>query len=287
MNHNRSLVRTLFMLSLILPWSGAFATETEAPDVKMDSDLLLQFEGDVVSANIQDKPLSEVAQVLKVKAGVIIRFQTLELKQHIISVKFDKLALKKALRTILKDMNYAMITALTEQGSNIQIHVTSKLDESESVSQRELAATKSDVGEPPSEEELEIGPLSPEDLPAPPEVFDPDPAARSRELENAVALYGPESLPVVLAASSDPDAGVRDKSEQLLLNELSEAVPKETLATIAMTSESTDNRVQALEALVELEGQANYARMTLDSALRDPDTRVQQRAQALLQELSN
>ena len=40
------------------------------------------------------------------------------------------------------------------------------------------------------------------------------------------------------------------------------------------------------EALAGLQGQAHYARITLDSALRDSDPRVQQRAQELLQELS-
>jgi hypothetical protein len=125
------------------------------------------------------------------------------------------------------------------------------------------------------------------EVPTPSDVFNPDPAGRGEELKDAVASDGPQSLALVLAAAQDPNVVVRAASEQLLLNDLRDVVPRETLSTMALTSKRADIRLQALEALAERQQESRYVVMTLESARRDADPKVKQRAEDLLIKLSD
>lgn len=249
--------------------------------------LLLQVDGGSVSADIRAESLVEVARALALKAGVTIHFPAPQMKDRVITAQFEKLALEAALRVILKNTNYAMVAGPTEQGVGIQVYVYPSLPEN--ASNRSPVAGETDVaGQAPDPAPQSAGTQSmdPTEAPAPPEVFDPDPTVRLRELRGTVASYGPQSLALVLATAQDSDPLVRSASEQLLLNDLRDVVPKETLSTIALTSQRADIRLQAMEALAERQDQSHHARMTLESALRDTDHQVQQRAESLLLELS-
>lgn len=190
---------------------------------------------------------------------------------------------------ILKYTNYAMVARPTEQGAGIQVYVYPDFSEGAS-NNGPVAGEKDGVGQAPdlAPQSAEIRPQDAveEVPPAPPDVFDPDPTVRVRELKDTVASYGPQSLALVLAAAQDLDPLVRSASEQLLLKDLRNVVPKETLSTIALASQRTDIWMQALEALAERQDQSDYVRMTLDNALHDPDPGVQQRAKELLLKLS-
>ncbi|MGI9304684.1 MAG: HEAT repeat domain-containing protein [Gammaproteobacteria bacterium] len=248
----------------------------------VDSHMVLHFEDGFVSANISAEPLAEVARELEVKTGTAIHFQTSEAMEQAINVQFENLTLEAALRTILENTNYAMVTGSSEQGHGIQVYV-------HGLSISSLpgnASSESNVAVPEIiPERSQASALDPTQLPAPPDVFNSDPTIRSQDLEGQVALYGPESLGLVLAGAEDSDALVRSTAEQLLLNNLRDVVPRGTLSTIALRSERAENRLQALEALAERKDELRHVRMTLDGALRDADPQVRQRAEDLLREL--
>jgi hypothetical protein len=216
-----------------------------------------------------------------------MHFLAPEVQEQVITVRFEKLALEAALRALLKHTNYAIVTGPTAQSGGIQVYVYPKLPGGASQPSPVAGATEeTGPASPPAPQSAGTRAEEPREPPAPPEVVDPDPVVRVRELEETVAASGPQSLALLFAAAHDADPLVRSAAEQLLLNDLRHSVPKETLATIALSSERADHRLQALEALAERQEQAPYARMTLDGALHDPNPAVRQRAEALLLKLS-
>lgn len=249
--------------------------------------LSLRVDGDFVSANIRAMPLAEVARALEMQTDVAIHLRSSKLKDQEITARFENLNLEAALRDILKDTSYAMAPGPTERGVGIQVYVYSRL--SGSASGHGLTTSETGADEKASYRQSQLAETRPKDateIPVPPEAH-PDPAVRVLDLEDAVATYGPQSLPLVLAGVQDPDPAVRAASEELLLNDLHDAVPRATLSKMALTSQRADIRMRALEALAERRDELRYVRMTLDSARRDSDPEVQQRAEDLLLELSD
>lgn len=286
MNSKQGLVRSARVWSAVLLCCSALVPDASALDNR-DPNVLLHVDGGAVSADIQAAPLVEVARALKLKTGVTLHFPAPQMKNQVITTRFEKLALVAALQAILKNTNYALVTGPTKQGGNIQVYVYSQLpghasNYSPVAGETEVAGQAAD----PASQSAGTQPEDRREPPAPPEVFDGDPAVRVRELEGRVAADGPQSLALILTATHDADPLVRSASEQLLLNDLRHVVPRETLSTIALSSERADLRLQALEVLAARQDQVHYARMTLDGALRDPDHTVRQRAEALLLELS-
>lgn len=280
-------MKSLARSAVLLYCSAIIIPSAVALDNK-DATLSLQVADNSVSADIREAPLAEIARALEMKTGVTFHFQAPQVKDQEITVRFKNVALEAALRAILEKTSYAMATKPTKQGVDIQVYVYSEISKSASTHGR-LAASEIDVAgqaPDPTPQHAEAQPEDPIELPRPSDVFDPDPAVRARELEEIVAIHGPQSLAVVLAAAQDPDAQMRTVSVDLLLNDLRDVIPREDLATIAYRSEHPDIRLQALEALAEREDWLDHAHMTLDSALHDTDPQVQQRAEELLLELS-
>lgn len=285
MRSKKRLARSASIRIAMLLCCSAIIPRLAALD-KMDTTLLLQVAGGSVSADIRKAPLADVARELKMKTGATIHFQGSQLKDQLITAKFENVALEAALRAILENSSYVMITEPTEHVVGIQVYVYSKISEGASTegllaaSERNMARQALDQ----TPQQAEVRPENPTALPPP--VFNSDPAVRVNELEELVATQGPQSLAVVLAAVQDPDAEVRTKSADLLLNDLRDVVPRGDLATIAFRSERPEIRLQALEAMVEREDWSDHAHMTLDGMLHDTDPQIQQRAEELLLELS-
>lgn len=279
MNIQQSLVIGLLCCSTSI-------TDTNALDTE-NSTVLFDVDGDSVSADIKAKPLSEVALSLSLIADVKMHFAVPRVRDQVITARFEKLALEAALRTILKNTNYAMVAGKSEPEAGIQVYIYpngSEVTASEHPPANETAMASSASSS--ITQEVNVIPADPSEVPPPPISADPDPAVRLQELENIVAAHGPQSLAQVLAVAQDLDPKMRSAAERLLLNDLRGVVPKEILSKIALTSEQADTRLQALEALAELHDQPNYVRMTLESAQHDTDIEVQQHAQNLLQKFS-
>ena len=286
MHRKQGLSRSASVWSAVLLWCSALVPDARARAPEAPT-MFLHVDGSAVSADIRAEPLVEVARALARQTGVTMHFLTPEVQEQVITVRFEKLALGAALRALLKHTNYAIVTGPSAQRVGIQVYVYPQLP-GDASQPSPVAGAPEETGPAsnPAPQSAGTRAEEPREPPAPLEVVDPDPAVRVRELEETVAASGLQSLALLFAAAHDAEPLVRSAAEQLLLNDLRHGVPKETLATIALSSERADHRLQALEALAERQEQAPYARMTLDGALHDSDPAVRQRAEALLLQLS-
>ena len=278
MNSSLNDIKTVSMAGLWFLFCYAMSVNADAMSSNSDT-MLLHTDNGILSTMISARPLVDVAKELEKHHLVKIYFYKPEIKDQKVTVHFQNLDLKAALRAIFKKTNYAMITESTQNGTGIKVLVYSKRAGNNPI-EAHRSEPRIDVNKA-----LNASPENPVDMPIPPDQFETDPDARQQQLEWMVAVHGSQSLALVLAAAEDPDAQIQATSEQLLLNELNDVVPKETLFTLAMRSESSGHRIHALETLVD-QGEPLYAQMALESALHDPDRLVQQRAQDLLQALS-
>lgn len=288
MNRTKGVVRSATVRCAMLLFCNVFIPGAHALDAG-NSTLSLHVAAESVSADIKEARLVDVARALQLKTDATFYFQRPQVKDQIITARFENLPLEAALSVILEQTNHAVIA---EQDAGIHVYIYSEVSEDIATNRLVLDETAVDgqslnvtsqlaetQAEDPQTEDLT-------EMPTPPDVFDSDPAVRARELEGIVAADGPQSLAIVLAAAQDPDVLLRSTSVRLLLNDLRDAVPREDLTRIAHRSDYPDIRLQALEALAEREDWPNHARMTLDGALRDSDPLIQRRAEELLLELS-
>jgi hypothetical protein len=122
MNSKQGLTRSAGVRSAMLLCCSALVPDAGALD-NGDPNLLLHVDGGSVSADIRAEPLVEVARALELKTGVTIHFPAPQVKDQVITARFENLALEAALRAILKNTNYVMFAEPTEQGVSIQVYV--------------------------------------------------------------------------------------------------------------------------------------------------------------------
>jgi len=256
------------------------------------SGMSLYMNGNSLNADIRAKPLSQVARALENKTGIAIQFRAPGMDDLAITVRFEGLAPRAAVKAILKDASYAIVSKPSsdagDQKTNLRVLVYSVIPDTVS-EHRPRDDERDELAEAPDLVSGLTGSGSegPPDFADLPHAFDLDPAVRVSELEQAVGTPDSESLSLALASAHDADSEVRQTSEELLLNELRDLAPKEALSMMAGTSERTETRVRALEALAGRGKDLRHTRMTLDGALHDSDPVVRQRAKELLLDLEH
>ena len=263
-----------------------FATYANATRVShpMPISLYLYFDGVYVSADVRDVPLATVMNKLASQAEVEFYTPSTVGKQKI-SLRFKKLPLEDALKRLLKGMNYAFIyhkRTNKNPGNNekklISVHVVSSGSRSSHLSAEEKNddadnGTLSNTIQPP----LQKLPLANDDVvsstmelnhTAP---VEPEPVNQIAELQAQVDELGEDSLPLIIESLMDKDVLVRAASVNLLLNDLSEVVPADTLSRIALEGENPKDRIDALNLLVDHFGKSEVTQSTLEKALQDAD----------------
>jgi hypothetical protein len=276
----RAGIRAALLLILGIAVDGAEASQDGNPK------LLLQVEGDSVSADIRGVSLAELARAVERKIGARIHFAAPWMKGQRVNARFAGLTPERAVQSLLAGNSYALVRPAADGKDGMQIYLCSSPPASDG--HREVATREASPHDGPLDPESWSKshlPADPRDPPSPPDEFDPDPASRTFQLQAAVAAHGQQSLPLILAGTQDTDTSVRSASERLLLDGLRNVVPKEVLSRMALTSDDADVRQQALEVIAAERNDPEYARITLDSALRDADPGVQQRARELLEQL--
>src|SRR5690349_13410251 len=112
MNRKQGLIRSASVWSAVLLGWSALVSDARALALE-DPNVFLQVDGSAVSADIKAKPLGEVVRALELKTGVTIHFPAFQVKDQVITVRFEKLALIAALRALFERTNYAIITGPT------------------------------------------------------------------------------------------------------------------------------------------------------------------------------
>jgi hypothetical protein len=279
----KSLARTVCILAVLLVLLGTAIDGAEGSQ-SAGPKMLLQVTGDSVSADIKGAPLAEVARALERKIGARIHFSAPWMKRQVVNARFEGLTPEAALQAILEGSSYALVAHSASGWDGMQIYLCATPPPN--ATDRDVALRETRVEASESDLEPQTASRPERDPPAPPDAVDPDPAVRTLELQGAVASYGQQSLPLVLAGIQDTDAAVRSAAERLLLDDLRDLVPKEILSRMALSSEHAEVRLQALEMMATERKDLEYTRITLDSALRDADPGVRQRAAELLGQLS-
>src|SRR5262245_61277701 len=113
MNRKQGLTRSASVWSAVLLWCSALV-----PDARVlaqgDPNVFLHVDGGAVSADIRAEPLVKVVRALELKTGVTMHFPALQVKDQVITARFEKLALVAALRAIFENTNYAIVTGPME-----------------------------------------------------------------------------------------------------------------------------------------------------------------------------
>jgi hypothetical protein len=99
--------------------------------------------------------------------------------------------------------------------------------------------------------------------------LEPEPVNQIAELQAQVDEHGEDSLPLIIESLMDENVLVRAASVNLLLNDLREVVPADTLSRIALEGENPKDRIDALNLLVDHFGKSEVTQSTLEKALQD------------------
>jgi hypothetical protein len=288
MNWNGLKFKLVLLTSvLMLPCIGYGDGNISAAPVS-GSPFVLTVHNNLLSAQIESVSLKEVLERLSQLADIEV-FSKGSLGNETVRVEFKNLPLEEGIRRILQGKSYALAYAQSSYSPGhtasprvVGIRVVPKgpgPDTAHGNSDSPTIYFGGIGGNAPDVERNTEHERSRESVAA---ADTKDRVAALSALTEAAGENNAEALHAIVAGLEDEHADVREAALDMLQSGVG-PVPPEPLSEMAMKDGSSQNRMVALMLLAERDGQA--ALDPLNKALTDPDSRVSEMAQMLLENL--